>query len=127
MSSNIIVKRICENCHKEFEAKTTTTRFCSKACNSRNYKKLVRELKVKHVEQEFKEKKLEASSDINLLDIKPYLSIKDVCLLLGASDSTVRKLIKHGTVKTFQMGGKHIIRRTDVENLFTDTLKLKNS
>lgn len=123
MSSNIIVKRICEYCHKEFEAKTTSTRFCTKTCNSRNYKKLIREHKVKHVEQEFKEKKLESSPEINLLDIKPYLTIKDVCLLLGASDSTIRKLIKQGTIKTFHLGGKHIIRRTDVDNLFTATFK----
>lgn len=118
MSSNIIVKRICEYCHKEFDARTTTTRFCSHKCNSSNYKKQVRENKLKHVLQEFKEKKLTPTFEINSIDVKPYLSIKDVCLLLNASDSTIRKLIKQGTIKTFQMGGKHIIRRTDVESLF---------
>lgn len=121
MSSNIIVRRICEYCHKEFDARTTTTRFCSHKCNSSNYKKQVREHKVKHVLQEFKEKKLAPTLEINSLDVKPYLSIKEVCLLLNASDSTIRKLIKQGTIKTFQMGGKHIIRRTDVENLFKTT------
>lgn len=123
MSSNIIVRKICEYCHKEFDARTTTTRFCSHKCNSRNYKKQVREHKLKHVLKDFKEQKLTTTPEINSIDVKPYLSIKEVCLLLNASDSTIRKLIKQGTIKTFQMGGKHIIRRSDVENLFKANLK----
>ena len=123
MSSNIIVRRICEFCHKEFDARTTTTRFCSHKCNSRNYKKQVREHKLKHVLEDFKEQKLTSTPEINSIDVKPYLSIKEVCLLLNACDSTIRKLIKQGTIKTFQMGGKHIIRRSDVENLFNYNLK----
>lgn len=123
MSSNIIVRKICEYCHKEFDARTTTTRFCSHKCNSTNYKKQVREHKLKHVLEDFKEQKLTPTLEIKSVDVKPYLSIKEVCLLLNASDSTIRKLIKQGTIKTFQMGGKHIIRRSDVENLFKDNLK----
>lgn len=119
MSSNIIVKKVCEYCKKEFEARTTTTRFCSHRCNSTNYKKQVREQKIKHVEQEFKEKKLNITPEINSIDVKPYLTIKETCILLGASDSTVRKLIKNGTIKTFQLGCKHIIRKLDIEGLFT--------
>lgn len=119
MSSNIIVRRICEYCHKEFDARTTTTRFCSHKCNSRNYKKQVREHKLKHVLQDFKEQKLTPTPEIISINLKPYLSIKEVCLLLNASDSTIRKLIKQGTINTFQIGRKHIIRRSDVENLFT--------
>ena len=38
MSSNFVVKRLCEHCGQVFEAKTTVTRFCSKLCNKRSYK-----------------------------------------------------------------------------------------
>ena len=123
MSSNIIVKRICEHCKNEFNAKTTTTRFCSHKCNSRNYKKQVREHKLKHVLEDFKEKKLTSTPEINSIDVKPFLTIKETCVLLGASDSTIRKLIKNNTIKTFQTGGKHLIRRIDLDSLFTTAFK----
>lgn len=48
-----IVKRICEHCHQEFEAKTTTTRFCSLKCSNRNYKKRTSELKIQQAKMEF--------------------------------------------------------------------------
>lgn len=38
MSSNIQIKRVCEQCGKSFLARTTVTRFCSHKCNSRFYK-----------------------------------------------------------------------------------------
>jgi predicted nucleic acid-binding Zn ribbon protein len=44
MSSNIIVKRVCEFCHKEFTAKPTTTRFCSKQCSNKSSKRKKRAL-----------------------------------------------------------------------------------
>lgn len=125
MSSNIIVKRICEHCHQEFEAKTTTTRFCSLKCSSLNYKKRTRELKIQQAKMEYNEKKLCSTVDIESANVKPYLNIKEACLLLGACDSTIRKLIKQGSIRTFHMGGKHHIRRQDLENLFTDGFKLK--
>jgi len=46
MSTNIIVNRICEQCGKNFLAKTTVTRFCGIACNRRNYKQRIRRSKV---------------------------------------------------------------------------------
>ena len=72
---------------------------------------------------DYTEKKLCSTKDIESTNIKPYLNIKEACLLLGAGDSTIRKLIKQGTIKTFYTGGKHLIRRRDLENLFTNTLK----
>lgn len=123
MSSNIIVKRICEHCHQEFNAKTTTTRFCSLKCSSRNYKKRTREYKIQRAKMDYTEKKLCSTEDIESANVKPYLSIKEACLLLGAGDSTIRKLIKQGTIKTFYTGGKHLIRRQDLESLFTNKFK----
>ena len=37
MSSNIKVKRICVYCSSEFVAQTTSTKYCSKKCNSAHY------------------------------------------------------------------------------------------
>ncbi len=46
MSSNFTVNRICEGCGNVFEAKTTVTRFCSKLCTKRVYKKSLRGIKM---------------------------------------------------------------------------------
>jgi len=125
MSSNILVKRICEHCHKEFNAKTTTTRFCSLKCSSRNYKKRTREYKIQQAKMEYTEKKLCSTEEIESANVKPYLSIKEACLLLGAGDSTIRKLIKQGSIRTSYSSGKDLIRRQDFENLFTETFKFE--
>ena len=53
MSSNIEVQRICEYCDKEFTARTTKTRFCSHACNSRAYKANIKSIKVENSNKEF--------------------------------------------------------------------------
>lgn len=63
------------------------------------------------------------NSMLESTNIKPYLSIKEACLLLGVGDGTIRKLIKQGSIKTFYTGGKHLIRRQDLENLFTQSFK----
>lgn len=36
--SKLKIPKICEQCHKPFEAKTITTRFCSNLCASKNGK-----------------------------------------------------------------------------------------
>ncbi|HMW40068.1 MAG TPA: hypothetical protein PKD57_11745, partial [Saprospiraceae bacterium] len=47
MSSNIKIPKFCQYCGQAFVAQTTTTRYCSKTCNSRHYKQLKREEKVR--------------------------------------------------------------------------------
>lgn len=118
MSSNIKLQRVCEYCNKVFIAKTTVTRFCSHTCNSRNYKKNQRDSKVIHAKEELKQKVL-CNSDYTLqLNCKPYLTIKETCLLLNISDTTLRKLIKTGQLKTYRVGIKHIIRKSDIDSQF---------
>jgi hypothetical protein len=38
MSSNIIIKKVCQQCGKVFEAKISVTKFCSLKCNNKNLK-----------------------------------------------------------------------------------------
>jgi len=119
MSSNLILQRVCEYCNKPFTAYTTKTRYCSKSCNSRDYKSKIRNEKLNISKVEFKQKVLESPHNIILLNIKPYLNIKETCLLLNASDSTIRKMIKEGVLPTMRIGVKHVIRKSDIDKLFT--------
>lgn len=49
-TSKIRIKKICEFCGKEFFAQKTTTRYCSKTCNSKAYKYQLRVQKIERTE-----------------------------------------------------------------------------
>jgi len=82
MSSNIKVKRICVYCSSEFVAQTTSTKYCSKKCNSAHYKTKVRAKKVERSNIETTQKKHKPIQDVQA---KEFLSVKDVSFLLGCS------------------------------------------
>ena len=117
MSSNIIVVRICEYCKNEFEARTTTTRYCSHTCNSRNYKQSVKDLKIKISNSETVTKAL---IPYEILNSKPYLSISETCKLIGISRSTLYRIIQKQKINSHKIGNRTIIRNIDVKNLFIE-------
>ena len=120
MSSNMRIPKVCQYCNSEFTAQKLTTKFCSLKCAQRSYKKVKREEKVESAHKEYIEtkKKPQKQPLETILVQKPYLGIKEACKLLNASDTTIRKAIKDGTLKTIRIGKKHIIRREDIEKLF---------
>jgi len=120
MSSKIQIQRICEYCGKEFTAQTTVTRFCSHKCNSRAYKLKVKELKVGKSNEETNQQKILSASDVQMEVIKQkdFLSIKEAYTLLGVSERTFYRLMKEGTIPATKLGGRTIIKRSVIDNLF---------
>ncbi len=116
MSSNIRIPRVCEQCGKEFIAKTTVTKNCSPICRKRYYKNLKRIEKLDNVnsipvqKKEFIQTKM---SD------KEYLSISEACQLLGTGRTTLYRIIKGGTLKAAKIGTRTIIKKSEIEKLFT--------
>lgn len=120
MSSNIRINRICKHCGEVFVAKTFKTQFCSHSCNSKDYKKREKIRKIEESQEEYKsDLKNSKSQSMNMEELKSkiYLSIAEVCLLVGMSDSTVRKFVKEGKLKTIRLGKKHLILKSQIENL----------
>ena len=120
MSSNIRINRICKYCGEVFVAKTFKTQFCSHSCNSKDYKKREKIRKIEESKEEYKsDLKNSKSQSMNMEELKSkiYLSIAEVCLLVGMSDSTVRKFVKEGKLKTIRLGKKHLILKSQIENL----------
>lgn len=115
MSSNIELLKICQHCNNEFIAKTTVTQFCSQKCASRNYKKRKRDVKIKKAtpiilnNTEFNQSQLKQ---------KEFLSIVEVCALIGASRMTIYRQIKSGKIKATKIGRRTIIKRSEIDNLF---------
>ena len=120
MSSNIRINRICKHCGEVFIAKTFKTQFCSHSCNSKDYKKREKIRKIEESQEENKgDLKNSKSQSMNMEELKSkiYLSIAEVCLLVGMSDSTIRKFVKEGRLKTIRLGKKHLILKSQIENL----------
>ena len=120
MSSNIRINRICKHCGEVFVAKTFKTQFCSHSCNSKDYKKREKIRKMEESQEEYKSNlKNSKSQSMNMEELKSkiYLSIAEVCLLVGMSDSTIRKFVKEGRLKTIRLGKKHLILKSQIEDL----------
>lgn len=97
MSTNIRIQSTCDYCGKDFIAKTLKTRYCSHTCNSRDYKK---KLKNKRLNQEVKHRKdNQISKDLESLKDREYLSAKDAAVIVGCSTKTIYRLINDGTIK----------------------------
>lgn len=114
MSSNIRLKRICQHCSKEFTARTTVTKYCSDKCSKSAYKARKRAEKV---EQSNAETKRIKSLPIEQLKAKEFLSIKEVCQLVGISRRTVYRLIEQGDLKKIKIRSRTLIKRSALNRL----------
>ena len=97
MSSNIRIESTCDFCGEKFIAKTLRTRYCSHICNSRDYKKKLKDKKLKGEVKNRKDN--EISKDLEALRNKEYLSARDAAVLVGCSTKTIYRLLNDGTIK----------------------------
>lgn len=132
MSSNIKIPKFCQYCGQAFVAQTTTTRYCSKTCNSRHYKQLKREEKVRATLKEqintvtntnvqdlqsLQNLPIKTGNFINLRD-KEFLSVQEAAILVGASRWTIQRMIQRDEIKAGKLGRRTIIPRAAIDNLF---------
>ena len=132
MSSNIKIPKFCQYCGQAFVAQTTTTRYCSKTCNSRHYKQLKRDEKVRATLKEqinsvtntnvqdlqsLQNLPIKSGNFINLRD-KEFLSVQEAAILVGASRWTIQRMIQRDEIKAGKLGRRTIIPRTAIDNLF---------
>ena len=114
MSSNIRVRRVCEYCGNEFEAKTTVTRFCSHRCNSRSHKLRIKGLKVAASNEETR---AHVTQPMESLKAKEFLSIEETCKLIGISRMTLYRQIQNKKIKPRKIGRRVIIKRSEIDHL----------
>ncbi len=118
MSSNIRINLICEECGNVFTAKTTVTKYCSKKCNSRAYKKAKRTVELHPIIQKSNRNRQKVRDNLSL---KEFLSVTEVSKLIGCSRQNVYKLINSGKLyATNLLEKKTIVRRVDLDQLFTE-------
>lgn len=106
MSSNIRIKKKCENCQEEFVAKTIHTRYCSHTCNRKHYNEKKRKAKLKSAKNNNVQKTISfAKVDWISLQSKSYLTVKETAILLKMSTKTVYRLILLNLI-SFGLGSK---------------------
>lgn len=135
MSTNIKIPKFCQFCGQAFVAQTTTTRYCSHKCNSRHYKQIKKEEKIRATLsqqiqnvssvnpetlqslQSLQKLPIQTTNFINLRD-KEFLSVQEAAILLGASRWTIQRMINRNELKASKIGRRTIIKRTEIDNLF---------
>ncbi len=118
MSSNIRISKICLFCGSEFTAKTTVTKYCGHSCASKAYKQRKRDEKrtITQNNEFYKSDNIEVES----LNQKDFLSVKETCLLLGVSRMSLHRYIKKGILPSKKIGGRVIISREQINSIFKD-------
>lgn len=113
-TTNIRIKKVCEFCGAEFEAQKVTTRYCSKRCSERAYKKRQR---IQLVESnESADSSDRENQSVGAVNLREYLEPKEVAVLLGMTSRTVYNLIYRGQLKAAHLSNRMtLIRKSDVE------------
>jgi len=119
MTSTIEVKRKCEYCSKDFTAKTLFTRYCSKSCNSRDYKNKIRENRLAVSIQKKSPMTIALEQrQISPLIQKVYLSITETAQYTGVSKRTVERMIAMKKLYVVRFQRRVLISRELIDNLF---------
>ena len=110
------ILRVCEYCGKSFYAQKSTTRYCSKQCNSYAYKAARRKEKIKVAETMSQRKASEKSMSEILA--KEYLTIHEVAILLGLSKQTIYNMVYSGKLRASKITSRlSFIRKRDADYL----------
>jgi excisionase family DNA binding protein len=116
MSSKIEVLRICQQCNKEFTARTTVTRFCSHKCASTAHKLKLRSGKIE--ESNTKTQQIRNQS-IEQLKAKEFLTVREVARLLNCSIRSAYYYIDAGSIKAVNLGQRITrVKRSEIDKLF---------
>lgn len=116
MGTKIRIVRICEYCNNEFQAQTTVTKYCSNKCTKGASKARERNEKIALSNFELKQKR---TADIQLLNVKDFLTVKEVATLLSCSVRTVYYKIEQGEIKAVNLGERMTrVRRSDIDSIF---------
>lgn len=115
--SKLKIPKLCEFCEKPFEAKTVSTRFCSKYCSEKQAKRQ------KNLAKELEEKQSllkQSAKKIAQIQTRPYISVSEAVILFGISKDTIHRLIKSGRIPAHNFGQRLTrVSKLDLELLFT--------
>ena len=114
------IERRCSWCGKTFVAHSYGTRYCSVKCK-RDAKKS-RTKRMNGTENAT----VISLPEIGMLGEKPFLTPKDVAILLGTTTTSIYRYIYQGIIKATKLSENRIvIRRSDLDSLFDNATTFK--
>lgn len=113
----MLVNKRCTYCGSKFQAKTTKTRYCSHSCNQKHYKHKEKKKRQSLAKTDEITERHPFSERLELVKIKEFLSIQDCAVLLNVSRSTVKRLILSGDLLSFNILGRVLVTRKDLDYL----------
>lgn len=114
------IERRCSWCGKTFVAHSYGTRYCSVKCK-RDAKKS-RTKRMNGTENAT----VISLPEIGMLGEKPFLTPKDVAILLGTTSTSIYRYIYQGIIKAIKLSENRIvIRRSDLDSLFDNATTFK--
>jgi excisionase family DNA binding protein len=119
MSSNIKVKRIGQHCSKDFTARITVTKYCSNKCSTAAYKTRKRN---ENINLSNTETNQILQQPYEQLKAKEFLSIQEVCQLIGISRRTVYIMFEYGDLNKIKIGSRTLIRRSALNRLLSNKI-----
>lgn len=127
MSSNIRIKKVCENCRNSFIAKTTVTKFCCKECNNRYNKARAREAKITAAILKVNEQTGlgidrqtvalgDGRSDIRT---KEWITVTEIANTIGVSVRTLFRVVKLPGFPKIKVGRRLVLNKEAVLEYFS--------
>lgn len=115
MSTNIQMKKVCEQCGEIFMARTAVTRYCSHKCNSRAYKIKQRQEKIKEVAGETKLIIGSRTQTVAQNDVAVELvSMKQLSIITSLSERTLFRMMKDAEFPKIKIGKRLIFNKDAV-------------
>lgn len=110
IGKNMIYKKTCERCGRQFTAQKSNTRFCSKQCADAANKERLRKW-TQSINQKHDDLMAKAS-------FQEVMTPRVLAEYLGVSRMTAYRYIENGLLPAIRMPGKTLVRKSDVDKLF---------
>ena len=109
------IPKICMFCQNLFEARKSTTQYCSQKCAAKAYKERKRQERNQAAQRENLEK---ISAPIKTLQKREYVNVEEAAIILGVSRWTVQRAIKQGKLESAKFLGRRIISQKSFKKFF---------
>ncbi len=120
MSSNIRIKKVCQQCGNVFIAQKTVTKYCSLQCGRKAYKKRERQDKLnetaKKTKQDLLIQHVPSKNEAVVTVTKELVNIRELSVITSLSERTLFNLIKDKKFPKMKVGRRLVFNKDAVIN-----------
>ena len=114
-ANNDPIPKICMFCQNLFDARKSTTQYCSDKCANRAYKERKRQERNLEAQKQNHEK---IAKPIRGLQKRDYISVEEAAIILGVSRWMFQRAIKQVKLESAKLIGRRIISQKSFKKFF---------